>query len=586
MISKIHQIFLSPRRLGRLVLENVLVGTLMGAMVGLALRGYLRHLASLNLDWAMFLLLGLIIGLLSGFARENHQKSMMYGEKLAASLRRESRLISTEERYKNLLDQANDIIFLLDKRSRFIEMNGKFEEILGYKRDKWVGRLMYELIPGNDREKAIKYSWETLKGGSPRFDLVALRADGRVINLALANSPVRNVEGEITGIMGIARDISESKKIEELQNKFISHVSHELRTPLTAMREYIALLIDGIPGRLNEEQEEYCTRVSSNIDRLTRIIENLLLISSVDEGRITLEKTLVDLPELITHVRDILKITAERKKIRLQTVTDDALPRIYADPDRIIQALTNLVSNAIKFTPEKGEITMGARDSGENVLLWVEDNGVGIDPRDQERIFDRFQQIRRLHAFGEQGTGLGLAISREIVGLHRGEIWVESKPGAGSKFIISLPKAMAPLVLLVDDDPDLLEMYKDFLEPLHYRFAIAGNGEEALDKAFAENPDLIILDIVMPKMNGYEVLGRLKQNMLTCNIPVIILTGYSLEQERMDKLGKGLLPTLRKPVSMNEFVAAVAGVLEKDQAAGLFQISGVPVPAPSAKMRT
>ncbi len=564
MISKLRQYLFSQRQLGRLVLENVLVGTLMGALIGVALRGYLKQLSNLNLDWALFILLGLIIGLLSGFARENHQKYKIFGEKLSASLRRESQLVTTEERYKNLLDQANDVIFLLDEKSRFVEMNGKFEEILGYKRNKWVGRSLYDFIPSSDRDVAIKYCWETLRGGSPRFDLDALRADGRIINLALANSPVRNADGEITGIMGIARDISESKKIEELQNKFVSHVSHELRTPLTAMREFIALLIDEIPGKLNEDQKEYCSRVRFNIDRLTRIIENLLLVSSADEGKITLEKRLIDLNELIVHVRDTLKITAERKKIRIKEVIDETLPRIYADPDRVIQVLTNLVSNAIKFTPEKGEITMGARDSEDDVILWVEDDGIGIAPQDQERIFDRFQQIRHLHAFGEQGTGLGLAISREIVALHRGEIWVESEPGAGSKFFISLPKALAPLVLLVDDDPDLLEMYKDFLEPLHYRISTAHNGEEALEKAFTENPDLIILDIVMPKMNGYEVLGRLKQNKLTCNIPVIILSGYSLDQERMDILGKELLPTLHKPISMNEFVGAVIGVIEKD----------------------
>jgi len=144
---------------------------------------------------------------------------------------------------------------------------------------------------------------------------------GKIIYLALANSPVMDSNGNITGIMGIARDISESKKIEELQNKFVSHVSHELRTPLTAMREFVALLIDEIPGKLNEEQLEYCTRVRGNIDRLTRIIENLLLISSVDEGKILLEKKLVDIKDLIKQVRDTLQITAGKKKIRIKAVS-------------------------------------------------------------------------------------------------------------------------------------------------------------------------------------------------------------------------------------------------------------------------
>ena len=566
MIGKIQNILFGKKHhLGRLVLENVVVGAMVGALIGLILKGYLKYLANLDLDWALFLLIGLMIGLFSGFARQSHQKYRMYGAKLSATLlKSEQRLITTEERYKNLLDQANDMIFLLDTKSCFVEMNGKFDEILGYGRNDWIGRSMYDLIPASDRDEAIKNCWETLKGGTPRFELEAIHASGRIVHLALANSPVRNSEGEITGIMGIARDISASKKIEELQNKFVSHVSHELRTPLTAMREFISLLIDGIPGELNREQEEYCGRVSSNIDRLTRIIENLLLISSADKGKIVLEKKLVDLKDLIIQVRDIMKITARKKNIRLKTVVGDGLPRIYADPDRIIQVLTNLVDNSVKFTPEGGEITIGIRDSDKNMILWVQDTGIGIKPQDQERIFDRFQQIRNKHSFGQQGTGLGLAISREIVGLHRGEIWVESRVGVGSTFTISLPKDLAPRVLLVDDDPDLIEMYRDFLEPRHYRISTAANGEEAVVKAFQEPPDLIILDIVMPKMNGYEVLGRLKQNKLTCNIPVIILTGYGLDQDRLDHFGKDILPALRKPISMSEFVAAVTGVLEKD----------------------
>ena len=565
MTGTLKKILRRRHQLGHLVLENMVVGSFMGALVGVILKGYLKYQANLNLDWVIFLLIGLMIGIFSGFARQRQVKFKVYGRELSDTLREsESQLITTEERYKNLLDQANDMIFLLDEKIRFVEMNGKFEEILGYNREDWIGRLMYDLISSNDRDAAIKYCWETLKGGTPRFDLRAVHAKGRIIYLALANSPVMDSDGNITGIMGIARDISESKKIEELQNKFVSHVSHELRTPLTAMREFMALLIDGIPGELNEEQAEYCNRVRVNIDRLTRIIENLLLISSVDEGKIFLEKQLVDIKDLINQVGDTLKITAGKKKIKIKTISENNPPRIYADPDRIVQVLTNLVYNSIKFTPEGGEITIGIRDSEDKIILSVKDNGIGIKPEDQERIFDRFQQIRGRQSFGTHGTGLGLAISRDIVRLHRGEIWVESEEGVGSTFTVSLPKALAPRVLLVDDDPDLVEMYREVLAPLQYRISTASNGEEAVVKAFEEIPDLIILDIIMPKMNGYEVLGRLKQNKRTCNIPVIILTGYGLDQDRLDYFLKGSMPALRKPVMMNEFIAAVTGVLEKD----------------------
>lgn len=545
-----------------MVLENILVGTIMGILVGVMLRGYLRNLENLNLDWVIFVLIGLIIGIFSGFERQRKATLEKSEKELEEEVRESSKeLYQSEERFKDLFERANDIIFTLDTESRFVEINSEFEDILGYRREEWKGRSFYDLIVGNCRDEAIKYYWETLKGGTPRFELDAIHIQGHTVSLALANSPVRDPEGEIIGVMGIARDISESKKLEELQNRFISHVSHELRTPLTAMREFASLLIDGIPGKLTGEQKHYLERVAANIDRLARIIDNLLIISKTEEGKITLEKKLIDIKELILRVAEDFWVPAEKKTLRLETSLPPVLPEVYADPDKITQVLTNLVGNALKFTPQGGEVEIGTREKGDELEVWVRDNGIGIDPGDQEKIFDRFQQIRSEHQTGNKGVGLGLAISREMVRLHRGRMWVESAPGKGSIFYFRLPRARAPKILLVDDDPDLVEMYKDFLEPQHYRVYAAYNGEEALMQAVKELPDLIILDIVMPKMNGYEVIGRLKENRDTCEIPVIVLTGYGLDQERLNYLGSRALPALYKPVNMKEFLQAVNEVL-------------------------
>lgn len=559
---KLIRILTRQKKLSRPILENILVGTLMGTLGGILLRSYVSKIENIDMIWPLFVLIGLSIGIFSGFARERYEALQGYRERLAEEIQKsEKTLIKTEERYRNLIEQANDIIFTLDTENRFVEINGKFEELLGYKREEWTGRSLYDLIASNFRDKAIKFYWETLKGGTPRFELDAICADGHIVSLALANSPVRDAEGEIIGVIGIARDISESKKIEELQNKFIAHVSHELRTPLTAMREFVSLLIDNIPGKLNEEQKEYCQRIQVNIDRLTGIIENLLLISQTDEGRTTLGKKSIDVRELIRHVQDDSKALARKKGIRLTVALPDRFPSIYADPDKIIQVLTNLVGNALNFSQPGGWVKIGAADGGEEVIIWVEDNGIGIAAEDQEKIFDRFQQIRHGHKFGRRGSGLGLAISREIVSLHRGRIWVESTLGEGSKFSFTLPKTLAPKVLLVDDDPDLIEMFKDFLEPRHYRVSTAFDGEEAVLKATKELPDLIITDIVMPKMNGYEAIGRLKENKETATIPIIVLTGYGLDRERLNNLGAQNLPALYKPVSMEEFLKAVSNAL-------------------------
>ena len=563
--SKLPHFWREEKALSRPVLENILVGTLMGTLVAIFLKAYLKQLQSLNVDWTMlFIIFGLLLGLFSGFEREKKEQLENMGEKLSKEIQNsEDQLVQTESRFENLIECANEVIFTLDTENNFAEINTKFEEVFGYKRKDWEGRSFYDLIVSNQKDEAIKFYWETLKGGRPRFELDAVRNDGQVISLALASAPINDSEGEVVGAMIIARDISESKKIEELQNKFISHVSHELRTPLTAMREFISLLLDGIPGPINGEQEDYLGRIESNIDRLTRIIENLLLLSRADEERLTPEKRFIDIKELILQVQDDFKVAAGRKSLQLGATVPDDLPRVYADPDKIIQVITNLVGNSLKFTPSGGTIKIGAQAKKEELEIWVQDTGVGIAPEDQEKIFDRFQQIRKGHKFGRKGTGLGLAISREIVLMHRGKIWVESQLGAGSRFIFSLPKALAPKILLVDDDPDLVEMYKDFLAPQQYRMVTASNGEEAVIKAGEETPDLIILDIVMPKMNGYEVIGRLKENARTCNIPIIILTGYGLDQARLGDLSSRAFPALHKPISMKEFLKSVSIVLEK-----------------------
>jgi len=540
------------------VLENSLVGTCMGLLVGLAIRGFFPRLNEINLDWVIFILIGLLIGIASGFERDRKQVLMRRKAQLEAEIR-QSRvsLLTTEERYKNLFNYANDIILILESDGRFAELNPKFEEIFGYSANEWLGRSFYDLLTSNCRDEAIKNFWETLKGGNPRFILDAVQVRGGVVNLSCASSPVRDAEGEVIGAMIIARDISESKNLEELQNRFVSHASHELRTPLTAMREFVSLLVDGVVGEITEEQKQYLGRVESNIDRLSRIIDNLLLMAQADEEKITLDKRLLDLSELLRQVRGDYQAAAAKKNQELILNLEGELPRFHFDPDRMMQVLINLLGNAMKYTPDGGKIELGARCEKGIVTAWVKDNGVGIDPEQHERIFDRFQQIRDGHKFGRKGAGLGLAISREIIRLHRGRMWVESQSGVGSCFYFSIPVSQAPKILLVDDDPDLVEMYKDFLAPYHYRVEVAYNGEEALEKARSQTPDLMVLDVVMPRMNGYEVIGRLQESAQTCNIPLVILTAYGLDQKRLNGLGHRLIPALHKPVSMNEFIGAV-----------------------------
>ena len=231
----------------------------------------------------------------------------------------------------------------------------------------------------------------------------------------------------------------ELKKLDQLKNDFISTVSHELRTPLSISREGISLLLDHIPGEINKKQEQILTTAKDNIDRLARIINDLLDISKIESGRVELKRSLVNFSSLIKHVAYSFELKVRNKGLRLKAVFPEDPIEIFVDSDKIIQVLTNLVGNALKFT-EKGSIEIMAEENESALKCSVSDTGVGIAKEYIPKVFEKFQQFGRTAGGGEKGTGLGLAIAKKIVEMHNGKIEMESEAGKGTKFTFSLPK--------------------------------------------------------------------------------------------------------------------------------------------------
>ena len=231
----------------------------------------------------------------------------------------------------------------------------------------------------------------------------------------------------------------ELKKLDQLKNDFISTVSHELRTPLSISREGISLLLDHIPGEINKKQEQILTTAKDNIDRLARIINDLLDISKIESGRVELKRSLVNFSSLIKHVAYSFELKVRNKGLRLKAVFPEDPIEIFVDSDKIIQVLTNLVGNALKFT-EKGSIEIMAEENESALKCSVSDTGVGIAKEYIPKVFEKFQQFGRTAGAGEKGTGLGLAIAKKIVEMHNGKIEMESEVGKGTKFTFSLPK--------------------------------------------------------------------------------------------------------------------------------------------------
>ena len=232
----------------------------------------------------------------------------------------------------------------------------------------------------------------------------------------------------------------ELRNLDQLKSDFVSTVSHELRTPLSITKEGISLVLDKVVGQINEKQEKVLGMAMSNIDRLAGIIDDLLDVSKIESGKVELKKTLVDFSNLINDICVNWKIEYDKK----HQVLNLSLPRtpvsIYIDHDKMIQVLTNLISNSIKYTPENGRIDVELKDKDGEVEVSVSDTGVGIAKDDLPKVFNRFQQFNRLPGPGAKGTGLGLAICKQLVQMHNGNITVKSKPDKGSKFTFSLPK--------------------------------------------------------------------------------------------------------------------------------------------------
>lgn len=235
-----------------------------------------------------------------------------------------------------------------------------------------------------------------------------------------------------------------NKKLErydKVKSDFVSNVSHELRTPLTPIREAVSLVLDETTGKINQNQKKFLSIAKKNIDRLSLLINDLLDISRVEAGRIELDKEPIDMKSIIKDVLETFKQEATQKGIASNAKCPPDICQVYADRDKIIQVLSNLISNAIKFT-EKGQISVNSENKGSYIQISVTDTGKGIPIGELETIFDKFKQIKRKAGPGAIGTGLGLAISKGIVEAHGGKIWAESKgEGKGSTFIFTLPKA-------------------------------------------------------------------------------------------------------------------------------------------------
>jgi len=332
-----------------------------------------------------------------------------------------------------IVQSATEGILVTDSKDRIISLNIAAKRIFGIKEG------MLELPQGI---KDFVFTPLLKEFSQQNRNMMVKEIDLSVpskMTLRIEMAPLRDISGEKFGVVTMIHDITKRKEIDRMKTEFVSTVSHELRTPLTTMKEFISIMLDGIPGPVNEEQRNYLQIVKNNITRLTRIINNLLDISKIESGKVEFRKEKTSFAKIINQELPNFKTQAETKGINLEVNIPVDLPDVFVDTDKIIQVLTNLVGNAVKFTPSDGTIRINVGRRGDFIQSSVEDSGVGISKENLDKVFDKFTQLDRQPGTGEKGTGLGLTITRSILLLHRGKIWVESEIGLGTKFIFTLP---------------------------------------------------------------------------------------------------------------------------------------------------
>ena len=459
----------------------------------------------------------------------------------------EQKLRESEARFRGIVDMSVDAILVTDEERRVEYMNPSAEEIFACKKEDLIGKDFGFTITGTEYVE-INISRLDKEPGTGEMKVVETEWLGKKAHLVIIRDITKRKDMENE----LLRTNEELKKVDQLKSDFISTVSHELRTPLTTIKEFASIISDEIPGKLTKEQREYVDIIKGNIDRLARLINDLLDISKIEAGRVELKKAFIDLIHIVEGVVSTLKAEADRKHIAFKILFPASLSEVFADPDKMVQVFTNLIGNAIKFTPENGKITIEIKDKKKEIECIVSDTGIGIAPENIKKLFSRFRQFNREAGAGSKGTGLGLAITKELVEMHQGKIWVESKVNKGCKFFFSLSKQTAETILDEYVTKEIREAMNSNRKMSLMVISIVKIKEPTL-KLSSERIDAILKDIVEISKGWLR-----REQSIILNVSkklFIILT--NCDKENLSKIRKRIKSALRNYLVQKELTRTI-----------------------------
>ncbi|GAP61661.1 two-component system, OmpR family, phosphate regulon sensor histidine kinase PhoR [Ardenticatena maritima] len=351
------------------------------------------------------------------------------------------RLHAQWKQLRGIVQNIGDGLIVIDLEGRILLTNPTIHTVLELDEAAFEGRTLQEIPQLRGLHTLVTNVLTTLDR-DPHMGRVTVsygphrpkRIFEAVVNL------MTDENDQPTGVVATLRDITAKHELEEMKSNFVSVISHELRTPLHSISGFIKVILDGKAGPINDLQRDFLETVRDQTQHLYRLIEDLLEFNRLESGQIQLHLEPIAVNTLLSETLEIFRPEAEQRSIELKLATARGLGLLEGDRGRLRQVLSNLISNALKFTPSGGTVELGAKDEGKSILIWVRDTGIGIPPEEQKRIFDRFYQVDSSLTREHRGAGLGLAIAKHIVTQHGGEIWVESEEQKGSTFFVRLPR--------------------------------------------------------------------------------------------------------------------------------------------------
>lgn len=487
-----------------------------------------------------------------------------------------------------IVQSSDDAIISKTLEGVISTWNQAAERMYGYTAEEAVGKSVTLLIPPNQIDEEPKIL-EKLRRGEriDHYETVRRRKDGTLLDVSLTVSPIKSLDGTIIGASKIARDITQRKRTEELlrqeiaireraeaalreadrrKDEFLATLAHELRNPLAPIRQ--AALISKAATATEAQKRWSSDVISRQVQHMSLLLEDLLDISRITRGRLELRTETVELAEVVQAAIEAARPSIDAKRHQFSVELPPEAVEFVADPMRLAQVLTNLLTNAAKYTDPEGVLRLHASCTAESITISIVDSGIGLPADTLSNVFTMFSQVPSSRSHSEGGLGIGLALAKGLVELHKGQIEAHSAGiGKGSEFIVTIPRRRADApwqkpaitsssalpvtrrVLVADDNQDAAESLATLLRLDGHEVTVVHDGKQALAAFSTVQPEVALLDVAMPELDGYEVARQVRQGALAGTVTLIAVTGWGQDKDKAQALAAGFNHHMTKPIA-------------------------------------